>query len=284
MAPVITGIGSVSAYGPVGGLIAARDIEPQVRAEWDGARAFFVEPFRPAAVVPGLKTRKLDRLSVWALVASALAIRDAGFEPAGADRSRVAVVLGTGFGCVETTEAYFRTVASSGYGNADPILFPDSLDNSPAGHVARHFGFTGPNITLSCRGVSGEAALIQAASLVRSGEADVVVALAGDTLTRTLCDWYRAARVRSVAGEGLAAVVMEAGGKRGYCRYVSGSMAGDPKAPRTAPRTHIGEFDGNGVLALVAALSGIGAERLQGGSLVLSRVSAGGGCATVVFE
>ena len=51
-------------------------------------RAFLVDPFRPANVVPGLKTRRLDRLSAWALVASSLAIQDAGIDLSQVDRSQ----------------------------------------------------------------------------------------------------------------------------------------------------------------------------------------------------
>src|SRR5437660_5622976 len=68
----ITGIGSVSPYGPLAGLIQLGPLEPTALT-WKEAgerRAFVVPPFRPATVVPGLKTRRLDRLSVWALVAS----------------------------------------------------------------------------------------------------------------------------------------------------------------------------------------------------------------------
>ncbi len=62
---------------------SATSIEPSVITAWPTAgvrRAFLVKPFRPASVVPGLKTRRLDRLPAWALVASALAIKDAGID------------------------------------------------------------------------------------------------------------------------------------------------------------------------------------------------------------
>ena len=259
----ITGIGSVSPFGPQQGPLHQRE----------RGHALVVEPFRPASVVPGLKTRRLDRLSVWSLVAASLALRDAGIEPGREDRSRCAVVLGSGLGCIETTEAFLRTVAVSGYGMADPILFPDSLDNAPASHVARHLGFTGPNIAASCRGVSGEAALLQAASLVRTGTADLVLAMAGDTLTRPLQEWLEAAGVGFVPGEGLAALVMEparrasARGAAVYATFHRGAMAGDPGAtgsswPRDsralvhAIRTALGEADPSSIQWIVSCANG----------------------------
>jgi 3-oxoacyl-(acyl-carrier-protein) synthase len=244
-------------------LIAHAEVQPRAVTGWptSGSRqAFLVPPFRPADVVPGLKTRRLDRLSVWSLVASALAIQDAGIDLDAEDRSRVAVVFGTGFGCIELTETYFKSIADNGYGRSDPILFPETLSNAPASHVARVFGLRGPNITVMCKGVSGEAALLRAASLLRSGEADVALVLAGDTLTRTLFEWYEAASALSgacfgrkagcvpfspdadgfVPGEGLAAVVMEPEDRRGkrgvrpYARLRSGHLSADPKATDTS--------------------------------------------------
>ena len=92
--PVITGIGSVTPYGPLAGLIPAESmdapLQPRTITAWSTPglrRAFLVEPFRPASIVPGLKTRRLDSLSAWALVASSLALRDAGIDLATMDRS-----------------------------------------------------------------------------------------------------------------------------------------------------------------------------------------------------
>ena len=342
----ITGLGSVSSLGPCRGLIAGRNSKPRFFHEIPAQgirKAFLVEPFRPADVVPGLKTRRLDRLSVWCLIAAHLALQDAQIDLEKEDLSRFAVVFGTGYGCVELTEAYLKTIAGVGYANADPIVFPETLDNSPASHVARVLGLRGPNITLSCRGVSGEAALMQGASMLRSGEAERIIVLAGDTLNRPLYEWYEAAKVLSascfadrdgpvphssggdgfVPGEGLAGIVMESGeayaerGARVYARFRSGRMGADPGvAPfawgecseltaalihgilgsaRTAdvkrvvasangsplldgqearairmvfgpsgvgniaaPKALIGEFDGNAVLRLILALSGLG--------------------------
>jgi 3-oxoacyl-[acyl-carrier-protein] synthase II len=119
----ITGIGSVSPYGPLVGLIPQRALEPTPITAWTTAglrRAFLVQPFRPASVVPGLKTRRLDRLSAWALVASSLAIQDAGIDLSQVDRSRVAVIFATAFGCIELTEAFYLSAAANGWNGTDP--------------------------------------------------------------------------------------------------------------------------------------------------------------------
>ena len=233
----IVGIGSVSPYGPIAGPISRRAIAPAAITAWatEGVRrAFLVEPFRPASVVPGVKTRRLDRLSAWALVASSLAIRDAGIDLSQVDRSRVAVFFSTGFGCVELTESFFRSAAANGWGGTDPITFPETLANSPASHVALFHGLRGPNITIGSKSFGGESALIQAASLLRHGQADLAIVLSGDTITQAVYEWYEASGLLSpacysaepwvggcgfVPSEGVAALVLESAGSRDAHTY-----------------------------------------------------------------
>ena len=205
-------------------------------------------PFRPASVVPGLKTRRLDRLSAWALVASSLALKDAGIDMSRVDRSRVAVVFATAFGCVDLTEAFYLSAAANGWNGTDPSTFPETLASAPASHVSLFHGLRGPNVTVSNKHFAGETALIQAASLLRHGQADLAIVLAGDALAQTLYAWYEVAGLLSPAcsnsdlsaqaggfipSEGVAAVVLEPSGSgdvqsstrsviRSYARISSG--------------------------------------------------------------
>ncbi|HLM81399.1 MAG TPA: beta-ketoacyl synthase N-terminal-like domain-containing protein [Terriglobales bacterium] len=226
-------------------------MEPSAITAWTTAglrRAFLVKPFRPASVVPGLKTRRLDRLSAWALVASSLAIKDAGIDLSQVDRSRVAVVFATCFGCVELTEAFYQSAAANGWSGTDPGTFPETLANAPASHVSLLHDVRGPNITVGSKCFAGESALIQAASLLRHGQADLAIVLAGDTLTRPVYEWYEAADLLSpacynseplpedggfVPSEGVAALVLEPAGRRErrcYAHLSSGRWAagGEP--------------------------------------------------------
>jgi 3-oxoacyl-[acyl-carrier-protein] synthase II len=187
----------------------------------------------------------MDRLSEWALVGSVLALQDAAIDAATLDRDRTAVVCGTAFGCLERTEEFLAAVARNA-AFADPIVFPETLSNQPGSHVARQFGLRGPNLTIDAGYVSGEVALVQAVSLLQSGQADRVLVVAGDLLTQRLYEWYdaawllepgcfedrrhasRAGRPTIVPSEGLAACVLEtselaeARHGRVYGRYHSG--------------------------------------------------------------
>jgi hypothetical protein len=255
----ITGIGSVSPYGPLAGLIPKVPLEPTTITAWTTAgqrRAFLAPPFRPADVVPGVKTRRLDRLSAWALVASSLALRDAGIDLTQFDRSRVAVVFATSFGCMELTEAFYLSAAANGWNGTDPITFPETLASAPASHVSMFHGLRGPNVTLSNKYFAGESAIMQAAGIIRRAQADLAIVVAGDALARSLYAWYEQADLLSPAcynsnpvesdgfipgdgfipSEGVAALVMESSARiparikdhpdvRTYARITSGRWA-----------------------------------------------------------
>ena len=226
----VTGFSSIGAGGPAAGLPGpALEAHAEVITRWatpSPRRAILVPPFRPTDVVPGLRTRRLDRLSVWALVGTALALQDAGIEQSMIDADRTAVVFGTAFGCLELSEQFLAGLQFSS-AHADPIVFPETLANQPTSHVARQFVIRGPNVTVCAKLASSEAALIEAASLLRANEADRAVVLAGDLITRSLFEWYEAAGLLSpvcgaaadrssdgnggvyVPGEGLVACVIE---------------------------------------------------------------------------
>ena len=283
----ITGVSSVSPYGTLAGLIPVRKLEPEPITAWPTSglrRAFLVNPFRPTDIVPGLKTRRLDRLSAWAMVASSMAIRDAGIDLAQYDRSRVAVVFGTGFGCAQLTEAFCHSAATHGWAGTDPSPFPEGLANAPASHVALWHEVRGPNITVGCKTFAAESALIQAASLLRHGQAELAIVLAGDTLTRALYEWYEAAGLLSpacfnsessvdvegfVPSEGLAALVLEPDGRRqvrAYARFNSGCWSADAAAVKairemlsgSVPRTTI--CAGNGAPCGTSSTSALAHE------------------------
>jgi 3-oxoacyl-[acyl-carrier-protein] synthase II len=254
---LLTGFSSIGAGGASAGLPdPTLRANPELISRWatpGERRAILVPPFRPADVVPGLRTRRLDRLSVWALVGTALALRDAGVDQSAFDPDRTAVVFGTAFGCLDLTEQFLAGLRQNA-AQADPIVFPETLPNQPGSHVARHFAFRGPNLTVNARLASGEASLLEAASLLRAGEADCAVVFAGDLLTRSVFAWYEAAGSLSpacggdsarasdgkgagiVPGEGLVACVMESRElaerrrARSYGRYVGGWVGPDVEA------------------------------------------------------
>jgi 3-oxoacyl-[acyl-carrier-protein] synthase II len=302
----ITGIGSVSPYGPLAGLIQLDPLDP-IALTWKEAgerRAFIVPPFRPATVVPGLKTRRLDRLSVWALVASSLALQDAGIDLNLVDHSRIAVVFATAFGCVELTEAFYLSAAANGWNGTDPITFPETLASAPASHVSMFHGLRGPNITVSNKYFAGESAMMQAASLLRQGQADLAIVLAGDAVSRSMYSWYEEAGLLSpacynsdslsgaegfVPSEGVAALVMESSDRtdarpnsRCYARMTSGRWAAGGQPAKIIRQMLNGSVpslticSGNGAPCATSSTAALAGEITGDNSVILPQAFAQG--------
>jgi 3-oxoacyl-[acyl-carrier-protein] synthase II len=176
-----------------------------------------------------------------------MAIKDAGLDLNGLDRSRIGVVCATGLGCLELTEAFLQSAADNGWSQTDPIIFPETLGNAPASHVARRLELSGPNVTVSSRGQAGECAFLHAASLLRHGQADQVIVIAGDTLTRTAYEWYEVAGLGFIPSEAVTAMVLEhesARPMRPYARLRSVRLAAG-KEPFTGIRKVLAELAGN---------------------------------------
>lgn len=227
---LITGFASITSSGVQRSLPETGPaIPPQLITQWPTPgprRACLVPPFRVTDVVPGLRARRMDRLSVWALVSGSLVFQAAGIGPSAIDADRTGVVCGSALGCLDRTQEFLAAVAQNS-AKADPILFPETLANLVAGHVARNFGVRGPNLTVMAGAISGETALIEAAALLAAGAADRMLVLAGDCLTRPLYEYYEATGVldpacfhadpqdvaperrHRVPGEGLVACLLE---------------------------------------------------------------------------
>jgi 3-oxoacyl-(acyl-carrier-protein) synthase len=130
--------------------------------------------------------RRLSRQSRLAVAASIEAINDSGLEISDLNRHRIGVVFGTAFGSTEQTDAFFVSLLDHGPQAAEPILFPDTVPNAPASHVAMYHGLQGPNSTFCQNHLSGECALAYGIALLEQNQADVVLVGGVDELSSIL--------------------------------------------------------------------------------------------------
>lgn len=124
----------------------------------------------------------LERTAGLALHAAREALEDAGLDGEALPPLRVGVCIGTTMGCAISNEPFCRAYLSG----LDPDLAPiDRVTvSNPAAAIAREFGFTGPCQTLVNACASGTDAVGVAASWIRGGLCDVVVAGGADGLGR----------------------------------------------------------------------------------------------------
>ncbi|WP_201517632.1 beta-ketoacyl-[acyl-carrier-protein] synthase family protein [Gulosibacter hominis] len=106
----------------------------------------------------------------------------------GAERGTTGLIFATATGPLGTVEAFQRGLIVDGKG--DSKLFPNTVMNAAAGHVAVTFGLRGPTATFCAGGASGVSALHLALQLLRNRQCDRVIVAAADEVADALLAGY----------------------------------------------------------------------------------------------
>ena len=190
---VITGLGVVSPIG-IGvsefwkaalagrsGISAIRSFDPFPIDGYRSKVAGQIHNFSPEQYLPSQQADRVDRYAQFALVASKEALADADLLMAKEAPHRVGVIVGAGMGGMvmgerEITQLYEQHKPQRVHPNFIPVI----TLNSASGIVAMAYGAKGPNLTISTACSSSAHALGQALQCIRSGQADVVIAVGAD--------------------------------------------------------------------------------------------------------
>jgi 3-oxoacyl-[acyl-carrier-protein] synthase II len=132
--------------------------------------------FDPADFFPVAQLRMLDRVSQFALAASAQAMRDANLAPNQIDRQRAGVFIGTGMGGAQTTDDGYFSLYGERSGRVKPYSVLMAMTNAAASWIGIEYGFSGPNLTFSTACSSSAVAIGEAARRIAGGEVDIMVA------------------------------------------------------------------------------------------------------------
>jgi 3-oxoacyl-[acyl-carrier-protein] synthase II len=218
-------------------------------------------PIDPTSVLPAPETRVVDRYIVMALRAAADALADAGLEVGrDADPFRVAVIV-SGTGGLATLEAQVVTRTRRGRLGVSPYLLPGMLPNMGAARIAIKYGIRGYSSSIGTACAAGAQSIGEAARLLRTGAADVVVCGCSEApLFPTLADTFGNARALArgwsddpsaasrpfdrlrnglVLGEGAGVFVLErtahadARGAAGYADLLGWGATNDAHHPTT---------------------------------------------------
>jgi 3-oxoacyl-[acyl-carrier-protein] synthase II len=132
--------------------------------------------FDPDSVVARKEQRKMDRFILFAMVAAAEAIAQAGWAPADAQSlERTATVIASGIGGFPAIVEAVRITDQRGIRRLSPFTVPSFLVNLAAGHVSIRYGYKGPIGAPVTACAAGVQAIGDAARLIRAGEADVAI-------------------------------------------------------------------------------------------------------------
>jgi 3-oxoacyl-[acyl-carrier-protein] synthase II len=132
--------------------------------------------FDPDAAAARKDQKKMDRFILFALLAAAEAVAQAGWMPAEAQaQERTATVIASGIGGFPAIAEAVRTAERSGLRRLSPFTIPSFLANLAAGHITIRYGFKGPIGAPVTACAASVQAIGDGARLIRSGEADIAI-------------------------------------------------------------------------------------------------------------
>ncbi len=186
---VITGVGVVAPNGIgienfwdslVHGRSAVRRITRFDASSYPCQVAAEVSDFDPTDYMDPKTAKRLDRFAQFALAASKMAIEDSNLDLNIVDPLRIGVAIATGIGGGECKENQHIIFMEKGLRRISPFAAVMICTHSAAGTISCEFGLKGPNFTISSGCTSGLDAIYSAHNAIKLGDADIMLAGAGE--------------------------------------------------------------------------------------------------------
>lgn len=186
---VITGMGAVTPLGtgvPAywRGLVQGRcGVGPLTRFDASALPVRIAAEVRQfdEAALPRAVARNAARFMRYAFAAGAEALAQGELDIAAAPE-RVGLTMGTAMAGIAEATAGEAAFLASRTGKVSPHFVPMIIGNMAAAHMAIQYGIRGPGMTLETACSAGGDAVMAAAMLLRSGEADAVLVLGGESI------------------------------------------------------------------------------------------------------
>lgn len=137
------------------------------------------------------RLRRSSAISRFAAVAGLAALADAKIKLDEQAAARTALIFAVSNGGVIYTKRFYHDIVESGAQAASPLLFPETVFNAPASHLAAILGIAGASYTLVGDGAVGTLALKMAEDLLAGEALDYCLVVGAEEADWLLCDAYR---------------------------------------------------------------------------------------------
>jgi len=261
---VVTGIGTLTPLGNnlndywnglLNGVSGADPITLFDATKFKTRFACEVKGFDPTQFMDRKEARKLDRFAQLAIVASDMAVADAGISKENVNVDRVGVIFASGIGGLTTfQEEVINFAKGDGTPRFNPFFIPKMILDIAAGQISMRHGFRGPNFAVVSACASSTNGMIAAADNIRLGKADIILSGGSEAVIseagvggfnamkamsernddpKTASRPYDKDRDGFVMGEAAGVVVLEEyehaikRGARIYCEFAGGGATAD---------------------------------------------------------
>ena len=182
---VITGLGAITPIG-IGvqdfceGLNAGKNGIANVTrfdvTDYRAKLAAEINDFQAEDWIDKKAAKRMDRFTHFALVASIMAMQDAGLEQFVFDKTRAGVIIGSGIGGSQAIEDGYSKLREMGPKGLNPFMVSKLLINMAASMVSIQYGLKGPISALSVACSTGSNAIGDAFRILQRGDADIMLA------------------------------------------------------------------------------------------------------------
>ncbi|QEC68090.1 beta-ketoacyl-ACP synthase II [Panacibacter ginsenosidivorans] len=183
---VITGIGIISPIGNnlddywnnlVNGVSGAGPITLYDASKFKTRIACEVKGFKPEDYLDRKEARKVDRFTQFGLVASDMAMADAGLSKDNINPDRVGVIFGSGIGGVQTFQQEVSDFArGDGTPRFSPFFIPKMILDIASGQISMRHNLRGPNFAVVSACATSTNCIMEAYNLLRLNKADIILA------------------------------------------------------------------------------------------------------------
>jgi 3-oxoacyl-[acyl-carrier-protein] synthase II len=187
---VITGMGAISPLGlsvqeswenAVKGISGVGKITQFDTSDYLVHIACEVKGFDPKDYMEAREARRRDRFEQFATVAAGEAVQASALEVPEKDRSRVAVIISSAIGGINTIQEAIATIFEVGPRRISPFSIPMLMSNGAAGLTAIDYGFRGPSFSVASACASGADAIGTSWLMLRAGIIDAALAGASES-------------------------------------------------------------------------------------------------------
>lgn len=181
---VVTGIGALTPVGKtapefwnglVSGKSGARSIEHFDTSDLPTKFAAQIDGYDELNYFDRKEARRLDKVCQYALIAAEESINDSGVNLDSVDKDRVAVIVGTGIGGMDTF--YEQSVALHEHGprGVNPFFIPKMIPDMLAGQISIKYGFKGPNFCAVSACATGSHNIGLAYDSIQQGQCEMAI-------------------------------------------------------------------------------------------------------------
>jgi len=121
-----------------------------------------VKGFDPGVWISTKEAARMDRFAQFAVCAARMAVSDAGLDLGKEDPRRIAILVGSAIGGIQTIEEQHDLMAAKGPRRVSPLFIPMILANMAPGMIAMQLAVKGPAYSVASGCASGAYAIGEA--------------------------------------------------------------------------------------------------------------------------